>query len=721
MNVINLIKYIIAILIFFTNSSCDQLKSGQGALVGSQNELLGMQIEPFYPQHGAQWNDYVAADGVTIFDASDSPCDANSTQVSRGYYECIHGGQMRHIINSNRNSCNGITAKDSQGVFKWQCRELIGSIELVSTAINDGFGLANLITIDSNGLPQWRTLSLYVYYQQEEVAHSLEQVWFNNPIVHIQGGQDLDQAGTVYVVTNSVEIDEDDPYPFFRVLSDKIAFTVLPPAVVSNRINNHNQLILALGTLQADGTVDYLWLEGTFYLQYENETIDIQNARFLHARNITLTTNGVSKVELNVMYTSRSFINNINAAGFTIDGIRLSSITHNYIYNLIAANNDDLGINIGAISATGPVNDNTFYNITATGNYSGLISNSENNYNNRFANIVAAANNNYGILIGQHNVLMNATSVNNQQFGIICNHDFTILNTVSANNGRSTSCIYCAGLRAQNYGAMYFHNIVSAHNNIGILLQNSDNNYFSSLFAFGDNAEDCYINGSNPGIDLNCQFSHSAQTLKEDNIHLSSSFVGKANELSNPQELSANDWLNFERPYRFWGKEGGNFPNPDNEGNCVNDTTCRLWDFNLRTTDTALKNRNQQPSDTKLIYHRWKIQTSTECQQIAGAIWANQICDLPGYDTQVACEAAGGDFLSNKCFSVFLPNAVELFGDHIGNDNILCEVNETCVFSPNIGAYQGHGEYTTLTQIPISGQHIDSGTIVLISFAINGY
>ena len=38
----------------------------------------------------------------------------------------------------------------------------------------------------------------------------------------------------------------------------------------------------------------------------------------------------------------------------------------------------------------------------------------------------------------------------------------------------------------------------------------------------------------------------------------------------------------------------------------------------------------------------------------------------------------------------FLQNAAELLGDGIGNDNGLCESNETCLHTPNIGAYQGH-------------------------------
>ena len=38
----------------------------------------------------------------------------------------------------------------------------------------------------------------------------------------------------------------------------------------------------------------------------------------------------------------------------------------------------------------------------------------------------------------------------------------------------------------------------------------------------------------------------------------------------------------------------------------------------------------------------------------------------------------------------YLHNATELAGDFSGNDNGLCESFEQCLYTPNIGAYQGH-------------------------------
>ncbi|OGG93017.1 MAG: hypothetical protein A2527_13855 [Candidatus Lambdaproteobacteria bacterium RIFOXYD2_FULL_50_16] len=72
---------------------------------------------------------------------------------------------------------------------------------------------------------------------------------------------------------------------------------------------------------------------------------------------------------------------------------------------------------------------------------------------------------------------------------------------------------------------------------------------------------------------------------------------------------------------------------------------------------------------------------------------------------------------TEKCVSTFLKHAYEIMEDGIGNENGLCESNEACVFTPNIGAYQGHG---TLTEI--SGAFTD-GTLTgikLYQYSNNG-
>jgi hypothetical protein len=44
---------------------------------------------------------------------------------------------------------------------------------------------------------------------------------------------------------------------------------------------------------------------------------------------------------------------------------------------------------------------------------------------------------------------------------------------------------------------------------------------------------------------------------------------------------------------------------------------------------------------------------------------------------------------------VFLKHAIEVGDDHKGNDDGLCESNEDCIYAPNIGGYQGEGDFNS--------------------------
>ena len=90
---------------------------------------------------------------------------------------------------------------------------------------------------------------------------------------------------------------------------------------------------------------------------------------------------------------------------------------------------------------------------------------------------------------------------------------------------------------------------------------------------------------------------------------------------------------------------------------------------------------------------------------------------------QAACDTAvpGSTFSStggNHCENTYLRNASEIMGDGIGNDNGLCETDETCLFTPNIGSYQGHGSLVS------AGTFTDGDTITgvtLKEYPTKGY
>jgi hypothetical protein len=133
------------------------------------------------------------------------------------------------------------------------------------------------------------------------------------------------------------------------------------------------------------------------------------------------------------------------------------------------------------------------------------------------------------------------------------------------------------------------------------------------------------------------------------------------------------DWSGFERPHRGWGRESMNaFPDPEYQGPCQVGVPCRIFDYSLRSS----------------------------------APYAGDLIASP----------LSGDATHDFAGSEFLVGAVELIDDAIGDDDALCESNETCLFSPNAGSYQGHGE---LVSVPFTAGAVEN--VTLVGFTENGY
>ena len=132
---------------------------------------------------------------------------------------------------------------------------------------------------------------------------------------------------------------------------------------------------------------------------------------------------------------------------------------------------------------------------------------------------------------------------------------------------------------------------------------------------------------------------------------------------------------NFENFYRGWGQNGtpspALFPSANLRGYAdTSDTSARIYDWSLDSEDTAILDALSVPGESDTLTHSWSGSTTE-----------------------------------------FLRNAVEILGDRVGNDNGLCEAGEDCIYTPNIGSYQGHGELIFLTTV---------GTIDLYEYDDNG-
>lgn len=224
------------------------------------------------------------------------------------------------------------------------------------------------------------------------------------------------------------------------------------------------------------------------------------------------------------------------------------------------------------------------------------------------------------------------------------------------------------------------------------------------------------------------------------------------------------DWLNWEHDFRLWTKApSSSWPDSGNRSRCETGMTCTQVDLALKASDTTVRAvHSTLPTGNDVIRHVFQdVTTSADCAAIPGAVWGPNFCSHPAYSSELACGScadgtsvdygtcltnnqvdqwtgpkwctvisssiancgtAGGtikshNWKSNKCHITFLKHAEEIWGDGIGNDNALCESNEACLFTPNLGAYQGHGSL-------VSAGSFTDGTITgvtLYKYSTNGY
>ena len=96
---------------------------------------------------------------------------------------------------------------------------------------------------------------------------------------------------------------------------------------------------------------------------------------------------------------------------------------------------------------------------------------------------------------------------------------------------------------------------------------------------------------------------------------------------------------------------------------------CAVYDWRLKSTDTVFRN------------------TSLDGLNQNDPFISGSACPaaVDGNLTLTDSNANGAN--------TYLRNAVEIMNDKIGDDDGLCESSEACIYSPNFGVYQGHGDY----------------------------
>ncbi len=627
-------------------------------------------VEAYYSA-APNWNDYVKNDNSTQFDATNTEADGTETG---GYFAVIHGGEMRSV-DSGEVSCTDQAATDTLGVFDWVCDDSTGSALLVSTGLKNGKHLSDLLNFTT---PGWLSNSVTVTGTGAALPFATTATqWWSNPVANAGTGLDLDTSGNIYIVT------EDLGYNF-ALRDSQIGLVIQPGVTFTPVAEGFRTEGIGIG----NGNSRFSWFEGTVdcgTLSGGTITGVRMGGTFNVLRNVTAVNCSQTGVSLRTDNSRLSYVTVSNGNGIGV-GIHFVNSDNNSLSNIVSTHNRSYGIQIASSSG------NRLSNVTVSNNesYLGLpagifiySSSSRNSLSNITVTNTGRSNGGPGIYIVEpDNILLNVTAFNNKNSGInLYGSNNVVSNITAVENGGAGIFL---GISSNNS----LSNLAMVNNNAdGIGASSGSNNYFTGLLKVGNNGQDCR---SVIGLDdTTCVNNGNSDTLLTTGVTLSTSFVGEvmtddtANQSDSngtaafPTNWNTFDWASFENPYRGWISTS--FENTSINGQWYTGDGF-IWDWSLSTSDTGtIRNAiTVIPDGDDTITHTWSDDTTT----------------------------------------TYLRDAVEIANDFIGNDNGLCESNETCLFTPNIGAYQGHGELIS------AGTFIDGSALTginLLQYETNGY
>ncbi len=542
----------------------------------------------------------------------------------------------------NITSCDGITAADSLSAFYWNC--FVGtdsSVSVISTGLRGDKGLSDLIDFTSPG--SWRSNTVTVSYNGITHLTTSAGKWWDNTITVNNTGGGLSTSKTVYIINDgSSAVD----YRINTVGTNKIALLVQPGILKP----------LTAGTTAINVTDNsFLWIEGNFRAVTSNAVlISFQSSGGTNKFNVLRKFKGIG----NGGYV---IANNASSASlFTnVSGTNLAATGGNFL-NMNNTKNIINNFRVYNTSANGlEISQSDLIVLNSMVMNSGTIS--------FLSNGMTYAN----------NILINNSSLNSGSSGVSFTGGTvrpTTVNLLTANTGGATSAldVFSTSPKFINTIAAHSGGITHYADNAG-----TENSVFNGILK--TSSASCLSSGTSPGVNSSCAKINGSETgvPSVTNISLSSSFVGQITSSDSKNTGNTNgassfppaDWLDFENQFRGWGKQGS-FPASAVTGRCSTGT-CQIWDLSLKSSDTAARNVNACPSGTAVDTHIWSDASA---------------------GSQAYCDAnyKGSKLNGTTCVTAFLRNAVEIFGDGIGNENGICESGEDCLYTPNIGIYQGH-------------------------------
>jgi hypothetical protein len=338
------------------------------------------------------------------------------------------------------------------------------------------------------------------------------------------------------------------------------------------------------------------------------------------------------------------------------------------------------------------------------------------------------------------NKILAVNSMNNRYSGFNINSSSrnVLLNANILNNGfASSSGLYMGDSSIQNLLGQItiFKTNITGSTDAGLYSTSSiaANNKYTATLWIQDQSRNCNVGaGASLGFNASC----SATGLSDFNLANTGSpldFTGSFPVVSSSSfpyqddvSASALTFLNAI------GKNDTSFTSAM-QGQCTTGL-CNLFDYSLSGLDFNYRNRT---NGTLVFNSAPVITTGSACPaEVSGTVFmTNGACVISSawsstYKTQALCENNGGTWASLEGSPTsllpakkFLKNAIEVVDPFSsayisgGNHDGLCEAGESCLYTANFGAYQGHG---SLSRCVYDAQGSSVSNVVMWGFSSNG-
>lgn len=759
------------------NVACT-LQGGSGAVSGADVTAVVITCVPSFGLYasGEGWNDWLVNDGADSLSATGTAC--TRTLAGTGWDPCFHAGEIRALELRDVPDCVGVMLTDALDAFTWTCDDTGGTVRAISKGLKDGRYLSHLLNFTAP--VGWKANSVTAL-RGADAYPSTPAAWWPNPVVAQFASGNLSQAGTIYVVTEdlaaSFNLSADRVglviAPGFTLLGR--GDTTDP--CVETTTSAARAFLWVEGDIDATGDKAALSLPMTSFSVVRGLTtlggesgdtvyFPTDNGLFVDAaltgsrqgslwldgsfgrvRNVTVTESGVSSTGGDAgIYLGANFDDNdvadiwvlrtegngihvgtssccaernvfrrirvLQAGG---NGISISHMRHNVFDDVVVA---DSGVRTPSTAAGitfgSYVYANVFHRVRSTSNGGAALY--RNGYNLVFLDSVLTgsdyegAGDERGVHAPDGSVFIATTIAHHTGGGVdveqLMDRMVFMATAIVANGVGESGGISSTGLYLQGDDNRFIDTAITDSETQDVYAsQFASNDQFEGILLLTNQATSCYVSSLaiSPGITGTCTGAAGTVTFGS----AAGSFVGavSTDDVANASDTNGvgtwaaiTDWASFDNTFRVWEAAGATMTS--GYGNCRLTGSCRIWDWSLSASDDKLRDVLALPTASDVIVKQWNIgttQTAAQCTQFSpGGVW---------------------NTIYARCESTFLNHAMEVLLDGIGNDNGLCESNETCTVTPNIGAYQGHG---TLVQVGTIGAGGAVENVTLLGWDQNG-